>query len=294
MLGTFTNRLGRGENGIGTWKVVVKDVKENDNKGTLVDFHLKFWGEAIDADKATLLPPPTENEDADHTVIPTSSATGATTSVTHATNSNFMSEKPTDHPDRPTKPSGSDAAATPTDTDAAPAEETTSSSWLPSFLPTFGAAPHTLAWIYGSLALIVVFCAGLGAWLCVVRRRRLRNATRSEYEFELLNDEEAEGLAGGEKVGGAGKKRRTRGGELYDAFADGSDDEEFRDDDDEEDSASGSGSGSSSNGAYGASREKAAAAESEEEEQHVIGDDDSDDEDDRRRDAAQANLLGTS
>ncbi|KAJ2906436.1 hypothetical protein MKZ38_001796 [Zalerion maritima] len=292
---TFMTVAHWGEDGIGTWSIVIKDIKENKNKGKLVDFHLKFWGEAIDADKTTLLPMPTEDEDADHTVIPTSSATGVSTSVSHATDSNFMSEKPTDHPDRPTKPSDTAAETTPTGTEEEAVEETTSSSWVPSFLPTFGASPHTVAWIYGSLALIVVFCAGLGAWLFVVRRRRLRNSGRGDYEFELIDDEEAEGLASGEKTGAAAGKRRTRGGELYDAFASDGSDDEFRDEDD----ATGSGSGSS--GVYDSRREKAAAGAeydvSDEEEQHVIGDDDdeddSDDEDDRRRDAAQENLLGT-
>ena len=231
---------------------------------------------------------PAPDDDADHSVMPTSTASGVSTSVSHPTNSNTMTTNPTDHPDRPTKPTDTDTTGetepTPTG-DESPEETTeTSSSWLPAFLPTFGASPHTAAWIYGSFALIVVFCAGLGAWLCVVRRRRLRNSQRSDYEFELLNDEEAEGLTGsGEKVGGAGaagRKRRTRGGELYDAFADGSDDEEeFQDLEDDEDGISGSGSASGSgSGAYGDGREKLSSRgdgrrSSEDDEQHVIGDD---------------------
>ncbi|CRK06518.1 hypothetical protein BN1708_017084, partial [Verticillium longisporum] len=102
----------------------------------------------------------------------------------------------------------------------------TNSNWI-SWLPSFGASTKAQVWIYGALALIVAFCSGLGIWFFIARRRKLRNSPRDDYEFELLNEDESEGLNRGEKGAAAGGKgRRTRGGELYDAFAGGSDDEE--------------------------------------------------------------------
>ena len=58
----------------------------------------------------------------------------------------------------------------------------------------------------------------------MARRKRLRNNPRDEWEFDLLEDDEAEGLNGtGTKKLSKGGKRRA--GELYDAFAAGSEDD---------------------------------------------------------------------
>lgn len=222
---TFMSVVHWGEKGIGTWTIVVRDTPVNEHNGTLVDWHLKLWGTSIDASKAKLLPMPTEEDDADHDKVSTTTQPATTTTLPpdpNATNP-VSSALPSDHPDRPgKKPSStSSGMATATGTTEA-ASSTTSSSWLPSFLPTFGASGHTLAWIYGALGLIVLFVCGLGAWWWIMRRRRLRNNPRDDYEFELLNEEEGEGLAGA-----AGEKGpRRRGGELYDAFAGGSDDDD--------------------------------------------------------------------
>ena len=63
-----------------------------------------------------------------------------------------------------------------------------------------------------------------------------------DYEFEMVNDEDRDGaaepLSGGDGSGvGVGGRRKRRGGELYDAFADGGSDEEIFTDDDEEEQA---------------------------------------------------------
>jgi kexin len=208
----------------------------NEHKGTWIDWHLKLWGESEDPALAKLLPMPTEEDDADHDITATTTLSATTTTLPPdpaATQSEPPIVTPSDHPDRPSKvkPSttladGSVATDTGTAVDEKPAAETSSSSWLPGFLPTFGVSPATQAWIWGSIALIVIFCSGLGVYLWIARRRRLRNSPRDGYEFELLDEEEAEGLNGGEKGARGGKKgRKTRGGELYDAFAGGSDDE---------------------------------------------------------------------
>lgn len=69
--------------------------------------------------------------------------------------------------------------------------------------------------------MIVLFCTGLAVYFYVQRRKRLRN-TRDQYEFEMLDDADLDG-----DVNGAanGRRIKRRAGELYDAFAGGSDEE---------------------------------------------------------------------
>ncbi|KAK0618528.1 peptidase S8/S53 domain-containing protein [Bombardia bombarda] len=238
---TFMSVVHWGESGVGTWTIVVKDPNVNEHNGTFVDWHLKLWGESKDASKAKLLPMPTEEDDNDHALVSTTTVAATTTSLPPQTIAT-VTGKPTDQPDRPVnnKPSqtSSQGGVLPTSTqDEQTAETTTASNstWLPSFLPTFGVSASTQAWIYGALALIVIFCSSLGVYFYIARRKRLRNNPRDDYEFELIDETEAEGLAGdgAEKRGlVTGKKgRRTRGGELYDAFAGGSDDEDDEDED---------------------------------------------------------------
>lgn len=166
---------------------------------------------------------PTEQDDDDHDKIVTTTIPPGTTTVPAGSDQTGTPVHPTDlpddHPHRPTKPTGTDGLPIETGTTEEEAAETSAaSSWVPSFLPTFGASPHTLAWIYGSLGLIGLFVCGLGAWWWIVRRRRA--SPRDSYEFELIDGDETEGLTG------AGEPKRKRGGELYDAFAGGSDDED--------------------------------------------------------------------
>ena len=229
---------------------------------------------------------PTEEDDANHAITSTLTVGAATTTLPPgaATQSEAPLVTASDHPDRPTKPkpTNSDGAS---ETNGGESEaQKRGSSWLPGFLPTFGVSPATQAWIYGSVALIVIFCSGLGVYLWMARRKRLRNNPRGDYEFELLDEEEAEGLASGEK-GALGKKgRKTRGGELYDAFAGGSDDEDdgFEDADYRDRSAERSDEGR--NEKRGIQARDGEDDDEEEVEHHVVGGDDSDedDEDERR------------
>ncbi|KAI5459159.1 peptidase S8/S53 domain-containing protein [Mariannaea sp. PMI_226] len=224
---TFMSVAHWGESGVGNWTLIVQDTLVNDFKGKFIDWHLKLWGESIDADKTTLLPMPSEHDDDDHDVYVTTTLPASTTTVGGSSGTKVPGN-PSNHPERPTKnpakPSSTQAAA-PSGTDE-PQEATTtaSSNWV-SWLPSFGASKKAQIWIYGASGLIIAFCCGLGVYLWVARRRRLNNS-RDNYEFELIDEEEAEGLNSREKAAG-GKSRRTRGGELYDAFAEGSDDEQF-------------------------------------------------------------------
>lgn len=208
----------------------------NDNNGTFQDWHLKLWGEAIDASKATLLPMPNEEDDDNHDVIATTTIAGEHTSVTPVPSPTSLESNPTDHPDRPVnaKPTGTTEEEEQSTATGEPTASATPSSWLPSFFPTFGVSSKTLIWIYGAVALIIAFCIGLGIYFYIARRKRLRNNPRDDYEFDIIRDDEAEGLTGhgGGNVGTKGRGKR-RAGELYDAFASGSEDdneEQFSDD----------------------------------------------------------------
>ncbi|CAK7230643.1 pheromone processing endoprotease [Sporothrix bragantina] len=259
---TFMSVVHWGEFGVGKWTLVVKDTVVNDHTGNLTDFHLKLWGECIDASKATLLPMPKETDDDDHDITSTTTLPASTTTLAPGGQNTATSvdAKPSDHPNRPIKPTTSptssatsQGASSPkptsgsgTEHETAPSATSSHTSWLPAFMANMSTKKQI--WIYGALGAIVAFCLGLGVYLYLARRKRLRNDSRDNYEFELLDEEEGEALNGGgggglgghgEKglAGHKGRRKATRGRELYDAFAEGSEDE-----DDMEGESSGSGS----------------------------------------------------
>ncbi|GAB7354134.1 hypothetical protein MBLNU459_g4696t1 [Dothideomycetes sp. NU459] len=252
---TFMSVAHWGESGIGEWTVIIKDTKVNEHSGKFIDWRLKLWGESIDASKQELIPLPTNQDDDNHDVETTSASVG-TTSIEVPTQTGSVEGNPTDHIDRPinskissTSASSAESTSTPTpapttvstsaptSSSAASSASTSSaepsatkapdSNFLPSPFPTFGASKRTQVWIYGALALIAIFCTSLGVWYILTRRRRQRNA-RDEYEFEMLNEEDVDDDGAGRPLNGAaGKgKGKRRAGELYDAFAEGSEDED--------------------------------------------------------------------
>lgn len=97
--------------------MVIKDGVENEVSGTLLDWRITLWGEAIDADKAELLPLPGSNEDSDEnsgiTIISTSTARAETTYLPTSTSSDDadVTGNPTDHVTRPvnSKPGNADS-----------------------------------------------------------------------------------------------------------------------------------------------------------------------------------------
>ncbi|KIW65231.1 hypothetical protein PV04_07506 [Phialophora macrospora] len=268
---TFMSVVHWGESGIGTWTVIVKDSNENEHNGTFIDWRLNLWGEAIDAQIQQLHPLPDEHDD-DHETAPALVSTTSVEAGRPAT-ATEPPAKPTDHPDRPTKPKPTEATdsvvtVTATNTVSVPAATATatidptethtySDSFLPSFFPTFGVSKRTQIWIYGSIGLIVVFCIGLGAYFLVQRRKRLRNNPRDAYEFEMVADADDDEQRGLTSRKGRGKGRAKRGGELYDAFAGESEDDLYSDDEGYQDTPSNdTGSGSRSGSSEGKEREK--------------------------------------
>ncbi len=223
---------------------------------------------------------PSEHDDDNHAeIVSTTTIQGAPTPITPAPSNTNIMTNPTDHPNRPvnTKPSGTEDQTTPTAPSEPAATTTAASSWLPSFFPTFGVSSKTQIWIYGAAALILIFCGGLGIYLYMARRKRLRNNPRDEWEFDLLEEDEADGLNGTRGVGAGGKRGKRRAGELYDAFAAGSEDEsegEYADED-----------------VGGDEREKKLYESDDEAETHVIGDDNDEDEDGNEKGEAGEGLL---
>jgi kexin len=247
---TFMSVAHWGESGVGKWTVIVKDSTKNGHTGKFVDWHLKLFGESIDGAKQGLLPLPDEHDDDNHD-IETTSVGGTTTSVDHPIVTGEPEGNPSDHIDRPvntkvsvtTTPTAaeptseaipeptSEMTAKPTsnpDAEEDQISEKPQSNFLPSIFPTFGASKRTQVWIYGALALIAAFCTSLTIWYILTKRRRQRNA-RDEYEFEMLNEEDIDDdgtRANGANGMSAKAKGKRRAGELYDAFAEDSDEED--------------------------------------------------------------------
>lgn len=265
---TFMSVAHWGEKPEGDWLLIVKDTKNPQHKGTFIDWKLNLFGECRDASRQELLPLPTEHDDDEHD---REDAAVGTHPVDVPTVTAEPPGNPTDHIDRPVNIKTSDTlepttrtaafeAPVPTPTSLedeidherpigsstliSPSASPTSKpdeSFLPSPFPTFGVSKRTQIWIYGALALIIIFCIGLATFFFLARRKRLRH-DREGYEFDTLagddddDDDEGRGLAGG-------RRSKRRAGELYDAFAgEGESDEDlfsedekesYRDDDDE-------------------------------------------------------------
>ncbi|KAL8672136.1 MAG: hypothetical protein Q9168_003380 [Polycauliona sp. 1 TL-2023] len=234
---TFSTVAHWGETGIGEWSIVVKDTVVNEHNGTFTDWKLSLWGESKDGSKQGLLPMPTDRDDEDHDVM---SATVSTTSVSAGAEPTGHAANPTDHIDRPVnvKPTAGSPSTTSTGSAASASasgsalpDEANKEHLLPHYFPTFGVSKRTQIWIYGAFAIIVLFCAGLGTYFLVQRRKKMRNS-RDVYEFDALGETDAgTGLTGT----GGGRRPRRRAGELYDAFAGESDEEQLLSDSEDED-----------------------------------------------------------
>lgn len=242
-----------GESGVGRWTVIVKDTKVNDHTGFFTDWRLKFYGESIDASIAKPLPLPKKTDDDDHDVVPTETASAHTTTVAVPTETGDPPGNPDDHQHRPVNgkisTTGKGTAARPTATttstptedevEATPSSE--GSNFLPRPFPTFGVSKRTQIWIYGALALILAFLSVLGGWWWWMRRKK-RWMDRDDYGFEMVDHEDPDQDEGANGFAGGRKGRKRRAGELYDAFAEGSEGEEevfgVGSDDDEEEGGS--------------------------------------------------------
>ncbi|KAK6336506.1 pheromone processing endoprotease [Orbilia brochopaga] len=276
---TFMSVKHWGEDGVGTWTIVVKDTIHPKQKGTLNWWRLNVWGEAADGGKQRLHPFPGDDDDENDPAkaVHSTAATAVTTNI-EAPTKPTVSANPSDHPERPVKSkpsaptvepspssastaaSGATTSTTATSATAAAADSSTASAsasasaaperagFIPSFFPTFGVSAATQAWIYGAIGFILVFGCALGGFLFWQRKKRQANkGAMNDYEFAPLandgDDEAREGLTGG-------GRRGRRGRDLYDAFGES----------DEEDLGSGR-----------------AFTDDDEEKHHVVGDD-SDDE----------------
>jgi kexin len=186
----------------------MKDTVVNKKVGTLTDWRIKLYGESIDPSIQGILPMPEEHEDDNHDV---ESTTGITSTTAVVNRPSSIIPITTGLPTRPSisKPTDSPSSSSPDDGPA-------------GMLPT---GKRAQVWVYGALALTLVFCASLAVYLWRKRRR----ARADNYEFSLV------------------------AGDLYDAFAgDGEDDDdteavglvdedEDEDEDDDDESLGGDG-----------------------------------------------------
>ena len=254
---TFMSVAHWGESGVGKWTVIVKDTNVNDHTGTFTDWRLKFYGESIDGARQEFLPMPTEHDDDNHDEVQTQTASVGTTTVAVPTETGKPPGNPDDHQDRPVASKISSAPSTPTastipllpptdDDEVTPSPPPDpDSNFLPRPFPTFGVSKRTQIWIYGAIALILIFLGALGGWYYYVRRQK-RWMSRDDYGFEMVDHDDEDDQDGARVNGYAngGPRRKKRAGELYDAFAEGSEEEneeepfDLGSDDDEEDDGS--------------------------------------------------------
>nr|POE48337.1 kexin [Quercus suber] len=99
---------------------------------------------------------------------------------------------------------------------------TSAPNFLPHPFPTFGVSKRTQIWIYGALALILIFLVALGTWSYYMRNKKRKWMSRDDYGFEMVDNEDHEAML----ASGGPAKGKRRAGELYDAFAEGSDEGE--------------------------------------------------------------------
>lgn len=242
---TCTNLYSRGESGVGTWAVIIKDHVPNGKTGTLIDWQINLWGESIDPAKAVAhpypgdqSPPPGEHPTSTPAIVTTTSVVAP-----HPTTKPTQSV-PDNHVDRPTKPRPTASTTeTPSSTSTPSAQESdkSKSGFLWSFMPSFsGFSKTTQAWIWMTVGAIVLFIAGLAIY--IYKKSHKDHPDGRDYEFQQLaaedledatDDEDHEGGANGGGVAAGGKKKKAK--ELYDAFRPEDDDDEFFGDDSSDD-----------------------------------------------------------
>ncbi|KAI9662864.1 MAG: pheromone processing endoprotease [Bathelium mastoideum] len=184
----------------------------------------------------------------DHVDRPVNSKTSSSTLIASSasTSPTALPSQPEDEVSQPIATTTADLSSSPSAVSptASPSSTDLPDTFLPSPFPTFGVRKRTQIWIYAALALILAFVLALGCYLFWARRRARRNV-RDAYEFDTLpgeedfhDDDDDEGARGngagaGAAAGRARRKKRAR--ELYDAFAEGSEEEVFSLGEDEED-----------------------------------------------------------
>ena len=184
---TFMSVVHWGERGIGDWTIKVYNDAQEGSVGTFEHWTLKLWGEAEDASKAVPYKLPGDDlqddtEEPTRTQQPNPTSTQLLTTESPTSTQSELEPTSSLLPPSSTTAQPSEPAATPT---------STNHPW--SLVPTFGLSSHTLAWVYGSLLLILGFVGCITVYICVSRRRmRLRGYKRnpvlssSAYEFDLI------------------------------------------------------------------------------------------------------------
>ncbi len=174
-----------------------------------------FWGPAIDPDKTRQYEVPNVDD-----ILPPKEA--PMRPVIISPTATKQHPKPTSHlpPDHGTKegenskPVFGDPTSTPTST-ATRLNPTPDEGWFSDMSSLIS----NQKWIFGGLALLVLFGVGVGLFFYLRKRR-----TMSAYDPLGTNEMSMSALAGHGPTGGTGRSR-----ELYDAFGEVSDDEDEAD-----------------------------------------------------------------
>ncbi|KAN0064758.1 pheromone processing endoprotease [Thecaphora frezii] len=224
------------ESPIGEWTIRVFDPAHPDQTGNLYAWSLTLWGASIDPNKAVPWDFPVDSVEYHETLASAPSTTvvhlaPSATAGAGASTATKLS-KPTDHlPENHGSASGENHIDF---TNGDPVRPEADTGYI-------GGIKKNSTWIIVALGVVVIFAASLAAFFILRRHKgadRNRSGAAGDYQF-VPEDEEVQMSAlerGASRSGGIRRGgRRTK--ELYDAFAEGSDDEDDGDDDAVADSA---------------------------------------------------------
>lgn len=198
-----------GESGVGDWTLRVNDQGNANMTGNFQGWALSFWGESIDPSNTELYQLP----DIPSTTTPQQTSTSMITST-----KTKVLTKPTNHlPDDHGTAEGEAHKPTFPQDDTAGASSSISPTVDEGYFTHITDLLKSTTWLFGALAIVVLFVGGIGFFFW---RRRSRRRSAGDYT-----------VVPGDSVGMSTLERgnpSSRGGrskELYDAFGEVSDDE---------------------------------------------------------------------
>ncbi|KAL0946529.1 hypothetical protein HGRIS_012738 [Hohenbuehelia grisea] len=211
---TFMSIKHWGEDPVGDWTIRVADQKNPREKGAFLGWNMIFWGEAIDASKAskfdlkktTNVLPPVVDLNAPSTTSP------SVATKTHAKPTALL---PTDHATvegEKTKP------AFPVATSAGAVSPSSTPTPDEGWFSDMSNLVSNQKWLFGAIGVVAVF--GIGSLLFFWRRRVARQRRANYASLPAGDDLPMSSIRDGGSAGGV----RTK--ELYDAFGEVSDDED--------------------------------------------------------------------
>lgn len=212
------------ESPVGTWKLRVFDPTHPNKVGNIYAWSMSLWGASIDPTKAVPWNFPENSIEYHETLVAAPETTIIKLPPTYTSSAQL--KKPTDHlPDNHGSAEGESHVDFTNPTPAAVVQPEADTGYISGL-------KKNSTWVMVAGGLVVIFAGSLAAFF-VMRKRKMRGgsssgAGRGDGGYEsLAGDEEVAmgSLDDNARRGGRGEKsRRTK--ELYDAFAEGSDEED--------------------------------------------------------------------